>query len=128
MPHPSLYLLQTPDRGWGVFTRDALPAELVVEDAVVLPMSAADRIHLDQTSLHDYIFEWHPEGVPGCCLALGWLSLFNHSYTANCEYAMDYEAATMRIETVRPVTAGEELTINYNGDWNDGTPVWFEVR
>ncbi len=127
MPHPSLYLLQTPDRGWGVFTRDALPPGLVVEEAVVVPMTAADRAHLDQTRLHDYIFEWNPDGTPGCCMALGWLSLFNHSYTANCEYAMDYEAGTMRIETVRPVPAGAELFINYNGDWDDAAPVWFDA-
>jgi SET domain-containing protein len=31
------------------------------------------------------------------------------------------------IQTVRDIEAGEEITINYNGDWNDPKPVWFEV-
>ena len=40
---------------------------------------------------------------------------------------MDYEKHEMYIQTVRDIDAGEELTINYNGNWNDTTPVWFEV-
>ncbi len=91
-------------------------------------MPQKDRELLDQTLLHDYIFEWNPEGKKACCMALGWVPLYNHSYTSNCEYEMDYEAATIRIHTVREIRAGEELTINYNGDWNDTAAVWFTVE
>jgi SET domain-containing protein len=87
-------------------------------------MTAAERVLLDQTTLHDYIFEWED----GCAMALGWVPLFNHASPSNCEYVMDYEARTMRVETVRDIRAGEELTINYNGDYDDKKPVWFEVR
>ena len=90
-------------------------------------MDEAARCLLDQTPLHDYIFEWQPGGVSWCCMALGYLSLYNHSYTSNCEYFMDYAEKTMAIRTVREVCEGEELTINYNGDWDDTKPVWFEV-
>lgn len=128
MPHHSLFWAGIPGKGRGIFTREALPAGTVVETAPVIVMSAADREHLDRTLLHDYIFEWNPDEVPGCCMALGWIPLFNHSYTSNCEYAMDYEAFTMHIETVRAVNAGEELTINYNGDWNDPSPLWFDAQ
>ena len=38
---------------------------------------------------------------------------------------MNYEEETIMIKTVREIAAGEELTINYNGDWNDEKPVWF---
>ena len=40
---------------------------------------------------------------------------------------MDYESATMSIKTARNIAAGEELTINYNGDWNNAKPVWFDA-
>lgn len=40
---------------------------------------------------------------------------------------MDYEDTTIIIETVRPIEKGEELTINYNGDWDDATPIWFDA-
>ena len=27
----------------------------------------------------------------------------------------------------RDINKGEELTINYNGDWDDGKMVWFDT-
>ncbi len=90
-------------------------------------MSAEDRLLLDKTLLHDYIFEWKPDGQNLCCMAQGYISVYNHSYTSNCEYFMDYEEGTISIKTVREINEGEELTINYNGNWDDATPVWFDV-
>jgi len=31
------------------------------------------------------------------------------------------------IKTIRTIAAGEELTINYNGNWNDGRRLWFDA-
>ena len=123
---PSLYPGDIPAKGRGIFTKDKIPADTVVEASPVIVMDAAARALLDQTLLHDYIFEWQPEGQALCCVALGYLSLYNHSYTSNCEYFMDYPSQTMSIKTMRMIEAGTELTINYNGDWDDATPVWFE--
>lgn len=126
--HPALFIAQIPQKGKGVFTTVDLEADLEIELSPVVVLSGKERPFLDQTRLHDYIFEWNPEDVQGCCMALGWVPIYNHSYTSNCEYEMDYDAETISIKTVRAVGAGEELTINYNGDWNDPSPVWFEVR
>jgi hypothetical protein len=41
---------------------------------------------------------------------------------------MDYEADIMFVKTVRIIHPGEELTINYNGNWNDEKAVWFETE
>jgi SET domain-containing protein len=90
-------------------------------------MKKEDRIHLDQTLLHDYIFEWGAE-KDRCCMALGFIPIYNHSYKSNCEYFMDFEEETIFVKTVRTIEKGEELTINYNGDWDDETKVWFEVE
>ena len=90
-------------------------------------MEATDRKLLDQTALHNYIFEWG-ENHRQCCMALGYLSLYNHSYLSNCEYQMNYEEQIITIQTVRYVKAGEELFINYNGDWNNKKSVWFDVK
>jgi SET domain-containing protein len=112
-------------KGRGVFTVRDIPAGRVLETAPVVVMSAADRKLLDKTALHDYIFEWGEDGSL-CCMALGWVAVYNHSYASNCEYFMDYGKQLIRVETIRAVAAGEELTINYNGDWNDGKRVWFD--
>ena len=61
-------------------------------------------------------------------MALGLIPIYNHSYKSNCEYFMDYDDETIFVKTVRAIEKGEELTINYNGDWDDATKVWFEVE
>ena len=32
-----------------------------------------------------------------------------------------------KLRLVWPIAAGEEVTINYNGTWNDESKVWFDV-
>ena len=61
-------------------------------------------------------------------MALGLIPIYNHSYKSNCEYFMDFEDDTISVKIVRLIEKGEELTINYNGDWNNRTKVWFETR
>ncbi len=123
---PSLHILETANKGRGVFTNKRIDADTIVEVAPVIVMPAEERVLLDQTKLHDYIFEWG-EDKSACAMALGWIPVYNHSYKSNCEYYMDFETANMLIKTVRTVKAGEELTINYNGDWDNEKPVWFEA-
>lgn len=125
MVSPSLYIQKTNSKGRGVFTRDDIAAGTIIEDSPVIVMSAEERTHLDKTLLHDYIFEWG-EDAKQCCMALGYLAMYNHSANSNCEYFMDYDAHSMYIKTMRDIKAGEELTTNYNGDWNNPEKVWFE--
>src|SRR3569833_3671305 len=115
MPAGSIYIKDIPGKGRGMFTKKAIRAGAIIETAPVIVMSAEDRKHLDKTLLHDYIFEWQPDGKNMCCMALGRIPIYNHSYRSNCEYFMDYDDETMYIKTVREIKPEEELTINYNG-------------
>ena len=127
MLKPYLFIDKSNDRGRGVFTRERIPAGTVIEISPVIVMSMEDRQHLDKTLLHDYIFEWG-KLKDRCCMALGLIPIYNHNYKSNCEYFMDFEEESIFVKTVRIIEKGEELTINYNGDWNDGKKVWFNVR
>jgi SET domain-containing protein len=120
----SLFTALTERKGWGVFSRDPIQSGTCIEVSPVVVMSAAERLLLDQTTLYHYIFEWENEQ---CCMAMGLVPVYNHHYQVNAEYFQDYEAGVIMIQTVRDIEAGEEITINYNGDWNDPKPVWFEV-
>lgn len=113
--------------GRGVFTAEDIYAGIIIEISPVIIMTHEERKLLDQTRLHDYIFEWG-EQHEKCCMALGYVPVYNHSYQSNCEYEMDYEREQISIKTVRSIIAGEELFINYNGDWDDDKPVWFEAK
>ncbi|HEY0677076.1 MAG TPA: SET domain-containing protein [Chitinophagaceae bacterium] len=113
--------------GRGVFTSENIPKDTVIEIAPVIVMTAEERKLIDQTLLHDYIFEWG-EKKNKCCMALGYVPVYNHSYKSNCEYEMDFEQELITVKTVRHIKAGEELFINYNGDWNDAKRVWFDKK
>lgn len=122
-----LHIDDSEGRGRGVFTKRSIPANTIIEVSPVIVMSAKERKLLDQTLLHDYIFEWGIE-KDQCCMALGYIAIYNHSYNSNCEYEMDFEKQIIKIKTIKKVETGEELFINYNGNWNDSKPVWFDKR
>ena len=124
---PCLFIAPTDNMGRGVFTSESLEKDTIIEIAPVLVMSGKERVLLDQTKLHDYIFEWGPDKKQ-CCMALGYVPVYNHSYKSNCEYEMEFDEEIIRIKTIRYIKAGEELFINYNGDWNDATPLWFKAK
>jgi uncharacterized protein len=124
---PYLHIAPTPGMGRGVFTSKSLKKDTVIEIAPVIVMNSTDRKLIDQTLLHDYIFEWG-EKKDQCCMALGYVPIYNHSYKSNCEYEMNFRDELITIKTVRNIKAGEELFINYNGDWNDSKKVWFDVK
>ena len=127
MVFEGLYIEKSNGKGRGVFTKQTIPANTVIEISPVVVMSAEERTLLDQTLLHDYIFEWGPDSKQ-CCMALGYVPVYNHSYQSNCEYEMDFANAVIRVKTVRNIEAGEELFINYNGDRNNSKKIWFDAK
>ena len=74
--------------------------------------------------MYNYIFDWEHNAA---CMAMGNIPIYNHACPSNCEYFQDYENNTIYIKTVRTIKAMEELTINYQGDFDNKTPVWFEA-
>ena len=122
-----LYVQATLKKGRAVFTSEVIEEDTIIEISPVIVMTKKDRDYLDKTLLHDYIFEWGEE-KDQCCMALGLIPIYNHSYTSNCEYYMDFEEQMILIKSVRKIEVGEELTINYNRDWNDDKKVWFDVE
>jgi SET domain-containing protein len=123
----SLRIAEIPNKGRGVVTLKKIAKDTVVEHSPVIVMDAVARQLLDQTTLHDYIFVWG-NNEDECCMAQGYVSIYNHAIGSNCEYFMNFDDNTMQIKTVRDIAAGEELTINYNGDWDNEEDVWFAVK
>ena len=124
MSHSDLYIQHVDGKGRGVFSKKFIPANTKIEIAPVIVFDATERKILEQTKLYNYIFEWGENGQE-CCVALGFVSMYNHASPSNCEYFMFYDIETIIIQTVRDIQPGEELTINYSADWNQFRPVWF---
>ena len=124
---PYLFVGPSQSGGRGMFTAENIVEATVIEISPVIVMNRNERKLLDQTLLHDYIFEWGGDRNE-CCMALGYVPLYNHSYRSNCEYEMDFDNQLIRIKAIRFIKTGEELFINYNGNWNDNKPVWFDAK
>ncbi|QES87211.1 SET domain-containing protein [Rhizosphaericola mali] len=124
---PFLTIAASPLGGKGVFTSENIPADTIIEVSPVIELTPEERAHVEKTELFNYIFEWGDE-YKGAAVALGYVSMYNHSYHASCVYEMDFEENEIRVRTVKDVKAGEEVTINYNADPDDETPIWFEAK
>jgi hypothetical protein len=65
---------------------------------------------------------------PMHCLALGYGSMYNHDNPANMRYEADVASRRLRFVAIRDITAGEELTVNYNavgGGHESTADTWF---
>ena len=70
----AIYIGETKNMGRGVFARMPIRSRALIEIAPVIVMNSSERTLLDQTLLHDYIFEWGDESK-NCCMALGYIPL-----------------------------------------------------
>ena len=78
---------------------------------------------LRQTSLDSYYFWWPPAGA---ALALGYGSLYNHAYHPTARFDLDPDHGVILFTAIQPISRNQEITINYNGEAGDLTPVWFD--
>jgi SET domain-containing protein len=111
-------------KGRGVFARRAIRNGEVIErvPVIVLPLSDITT-PTGPTRTAGYCFEWSGGKV---AMALGYGSLYNHSFRPNARY--DPRSRQINVfRAIRDIAAGEEILINYNGEPDDLTPVWFEV-
>ena len=58
--------------GRGVFTSKPIEKDTTIEISPVIVMNSDARKLIDQTLLHDYIFEWG-QNRDECCMALGYV-------------------------------------------------------
>lgn len=124
---PSLYVAQSSLGGKGVFTGAPIAKDSLIEMSPVIVMPKVDSLYLDETKLHDYYFIWG-EKDQFCAIILGFGSMYNHAFKPNAQYQPDYHNETLDFYALRDIEAGEEITVNYNGDPNSKRDVWFRVR
>ena len=106
----------------GVFaTRDIKKGELFHE-APVISYPNEQHHHIEQTLLADYAFEY---GINHTAILLGYGMLFNHSYTPNADYEINFDNHTFDFSAYTDIKEGEEILINYNGEIDNNDELWF---
>ncbi len=111
-------------KGRGVFARRAILEGEIIERVPVVVLPVADIKNAEGwVGLAGYCFYW---GDGKAALALGYGSLYNHSFLPNARYD-DIGRLTKVFSALRDIKAGEEITVNYNGDPNDKQAMGFQV-
>ena len=124
IPSTMIEVKRAKGKGRGVYARVFIPAGTVFERAPLLVMAEKEALEGDHANvLPAYVFEY---GKGKVALALGFGSLYNHSYSPNACYE-DVSGQMKNYIAIRDIQAGEEVTINYNGDSDSTEAVWFDV-
>jgi len=112
-------------KGRGVFARKAIRKGTIIEHApmILLPIGEVFS-NAPKTKLANYVFGWGDDTV---AVALGYGSLYNHSYQPNAAYRSE-GPQTQIFRAIRDIKAGEEITVNYNGAPSGRRHVGFRVE
>ncbi|MEH7119264.1 SET domain-containing protein [Neobacillus vireti] len=113
--------------GRGVFAKKKIKKGELIHVAPVIISPGGEYKNLKKTVFIEYVF-WWGEDLEECALALGYGSLFNHSFTPNALYKLNLSQKTIDFYAYTDINKGDEILINYNGDPNNSTPVWFDVK
>lgn len=116
---PDLRVAESPTgAGRGVFARRVIAAGEEIERC---PMLIVEGEQAEALSLgaDGYVFGW---GTESTALALGYGSLYNHSYAPNAETLETPHELV--ITALRNIHEGDEIFINYMGTAQEG--VWFD--
>ena len=114
-------------RGRGMFAaRKFLKGELI-ERAPVVVINEKKWPNAAKTILSDYAFDWG-EKDEHAAIALGYISIYNHSYSPNAQLEQMLDELMMEIIAIKDIEPGQEITINYNGDPENQDELWFTQR
>ncbi len=124
VPSDAVEVKPVEGKGRGVFARRPIRKGEVIERAPLLILTAEEYAGgVDRSLLAGYVFAW---GDGQFALALGYGSLYNHSYKPNAVYE-DEEPQTKSFVALRNIKEGEEVTVNYNGSPTSRVRMWFDV-
>ena len=119
-----LFVAPSPIHGDGVFAARAFAPDELVECCPVVVCPPDQEALLEETELRGLYFTWKNDAI---AVALGFGSLYNHSWEPNARYELDHRRKVVRFIAVRAIDEGEEVTINYTGDPDGRGDLWFDV-
>ena len=101
------------EKGRGVVAMRPFRAGETIERPPVIVISANEAPLIRDTRLAHYYFEWGDD-CRQAAIALGYGSLYNHSYAPNARYEFREDEECLEFIALRDIELGEEITINYN--------------
>src|SRR3990167_9871506 len=111
-PSDKVYISEStiPKAGRGVFAKRNIAKDEIIEICPVIEVPLDDTSNKKGAVLVDYFFYFGDR----LAVALGFGSIYNHSYEPNATYIKNLRNNTVEFKTIKNIKAGEEITVNYN--------------
>jgi SET domain-containing protein len=122
-PFRRLYIKDVPGKGKGVFSMDPLANGDLIECCPTIKLTPEESVPVEKTVLEKWLFV---RKTGGLSVALGFGSLYNHSFKPNAQYIWNEDETIINIVAVKDIPPHTEIVFNYHWDPNDMTPIWFE--
>jgi SET domain-containing protein len=124
----SLVIRHLPGKGRGVVAARLFRAGETIERPPVIVIPRDEVRLIRETHLAHYYYEWGEDDDEGA-IALGYGSLYNHSYAPNARFEFHEAEHCLEFIATRDIALGEEITINYNNLGPDADkPLKFDVK
>lgn len=132
----NIYIKKTKNKGRGIFAGEFIKKGDLIESAPVIVLPADDSLFTEESKsvLDNYLFSWNPKhlkeekGNGFGALALGYGSIYNHSYKPNAEYSQRLSKKTIDFIAIKDIEKDEEITVNYNKYPDSTAELWFNVK
>jgi len=114
------------DAGRGVFARCDIKKDELIEKCPVVEVPKYDVSNVREGILVTYFF-YFGKNKQRLAIALGFGSIYNHSYKPNATYKIRHKEKTIDFIALKNIKKDDEITVNYNyGNSKDKSPLWFE--
>jgi hypothetical protein len=112
--------------GRGVFAGSDIKKGEVIERCPVILVPRHDTSNLNESILVTYFF-YFGKDKETLVVALGFGSIYNHSYVSNATYKPLIKEKLIEFRAIKDIKKDEEITVNYNfGSPEDKRPLWFK--
>lgn len=115
--------------GRGVFARCDIKNGEIIEQCPIIEVPKNDTSKLKESILVTYFF-YFGKNKERIALALGFGSIYNHSYRPNAVYEIKPEEKIMNFIALKDIIKNDEITFDYSkreGSKDKKSSLWFEV-
>lgn len=126
----NIYISQSriPNSGRGVFAGCKIKKGEIIERCPVIEIPEEDVANLNGSFLVTY-FYYLGKDKEQLKIALGFGSIYNHTYTPNARYKGIKKENTIDFIALKDIQKDEEITVNYiQGKKKYKNPLWFESK
>lgn len=117
-----------PGAGRGVFARRNIKKGEVVEECPIIEIPAYNVASLGESVLVTYFF-FYGFKKEKLLIALGFGSIYNHSYKPNAAYEIKDVEKMMVFTALTSIKKDNEVMFDYNrGNTKNKRPLWFETE